>query len=185
MCALLFITTHVLAPQENELKKIFQDKLEGSMKHYDWTNEKSYRRLYVYSMTVEQRATKLWDTVQSEGKCCGVSRPDDWLKLDNPTNKYLPKSCCDNATMTESGTFVCTKNIYDKPCIKTVFEPLQSLKEAVRSLQTVSAIFVLTVSLRRYCQGIVYLIECSIQVLCDVDDFCYGLFYRSVRRILF
>lgn len=67
---------------------------------------------------------KVWDTIQKEFKCCGVSNYTEWKKqFDNSTSgQVVPKSCCmstNNCTGTQAD--VDGKKIYTEGCL-TKFE---------------------------------------------------------------
>jgi len=65
---------------KNKTEDYLKTTLYKTMKQYDNNNTE---------------VTALWDTVQKEFHCCGVTNYTDWNTQTNTTNGYLPISCCD------------------------------------------------------------------------------------------
>lgn len=64
---------------------------------------------------------KVWDTIQKEFKCCGVSNYTEWESQFNSTVQAVPKSCCNTANCTGSQADITAKKIYTEGCL-TKFE---------------------------------------------------------------
>lgn len=79
----LLVTLLALAREQN-LGSIANNKMTESMKRYD---EEGY-----------EGVTTVWDVVQTELKCCGVTNATDWFRSysrrKNNSKRILPESCC-------------------------------------------------------------------------------------------
>ncbi|XP_043656082.1 CD63 antigen [Drosophila teissieri] len=64
--------------------------------------------LHEYNSDNQNATTKLWDDIQDEFECCGVTNYKDW-SVAFPTGE-LPLSCCDIPVGTV-GTFNCTASM--------------------------------------------------------------------------
>lgn len=66
---------------------------------------------------------KVWDTIQKEFKCCGVSNYTEWKpQFQNSTTQVVPKSCCKPASnCTGSQADINADKIYTEGCL-TKFE---------------------------------------------------------------
>jgi len=72
-----------------------------------------------YMQPNEEGFTLAWDHIQRELKCCGVTEPADWYKIDAWSNdERVPDSCCRSivANKTDCGVDVSPISIYEKGC---------------------------------------------------------------------
>nr|WBW70071.1 venom protein [Lampona murina] len=69
--------------------------------------------------TIQQHkkdAMKVWDEMQMKLHCCGVTKAEDWPKVD------FPKSCCPQEVTTCSAT----ENAYPDGCYEKILDKIKS-----------------------------------------------------------
>lgn len=64
-----------------------------------------HNSMFKYNSLTQTSQTALWDEVQRDFNCCGVTNYTDWKQVFNNTN--LPISCC-SIPVGAVGTFSCT-----------------------------------------------------------------------------
>ncbi|CAH1156224.1 unnamed protein product [Phaedon cochleariae] len=62
--------------------------------------------------------TKMWDIIQAEFQCCGVTSLSDWQNVNNMTDNKLPLSCCPSKYGTIAD-FHCYANTTSSPTSPT------------------------------------------------------------------
>lgn len=87
----------------NQLKEEVKDKMFEAEKNY----------------YTQEGVRKSWDAVQTNFKCCGVHKTDEW----NSKNGTLPNSCCDDTKKACTGK---SGDLHNKPCLEAFTKYVQA-----------------------------------------------------------
>ncbi|KAK9709022.1 Tetraspanin family [Popillia japonica] len=99
---------------KNQTVAFLSKELLGSMGHYNTTNG--------------TQITELWDHIQPQFQCCGVTNGTDWVTQLNTTNESVPTSCCWHI-YGSIGYTNCTlesDNIYTRGCLSAFGDYIKS-----------------------------------------------------------
>ncbi|EDV99475.1 CD63 antigen [Drosophila grimshawi] len=77
---------------------------------YEYIDTSLKASLSKYSALSQDPTTKLWDNVQRDFTCCGITNYTDWEPVLGKTD--LPLSCC-SIPVGQVGTFTCDTDIYN------------------------------------------------------------------------
>lgn len=126
--------------------KTAPDEIEKELTHlqtlYDWDHSAS-------PSDEVKNATEIWDLLQQDMGCCGVSSPKDWTKTDSKRDpNLLPMSCCVEqkplkSSATPSGTKYDASQYCDSTKMKIFSEGCAMLmKDSVSVLKTVLIVII-------------------------------------------
>jgi len=112
MSTILIVTIGIVVAvlvNEDEFKKHFSEGMKKSMKQYGHGDDAGVE------------ATKSWDLLQTELKCCGVESYQDWI--DAPVLKPVPVSCCINQ-FTGCNIVPTPVTVYDQGCLQKAIDDI-------------------------------------------------------------
>lgn len=128
---IVYLIVLMKIPKESDTTARFSKTLQEAQKLYDWNDI-----TMVFpsgELTPAQNATKLWDSLQRMGNCCGLNDPFEWGGKEEDSEHYhkYPKSCCSQADVKRQvpkGDYVCESIGYRQfGCIKALADPLVSI----------------------------------------------------------
>ncbi|KAG9508470.1 hypothetical protein GZH46_03034, partial [Fragariocoptes setiger] len=79
----------------HEISHAIEKKLNHSIDDYNWRESEPLEiRRTDFEKTSSSAATSVWDTIQTIGDCCGITKPDDWFRTAESGGQFYPHSCC-------------------------------------------------------------------------------------------
>ncbi|CAH0554426.1 unnamed protein product [Brassicogethes aeneus] len=93
--------------RRNDVEVMLENKLNSTM----------------YQYNTDMKIRNSWDIAQHEAVCCGMTGPEDWVKINNG-NKTLPHTCCPD-TPDDGSCKLGSPNVIQDSCMVKLKEMMQ------------------------------------------------------------
>ena len=115
---------------KGEAKEIVENVMEDFLKRYDSDDK-------------DKPETRVWDTIQRYGKCCGINGFDDWIK----NLKLVPQSCCKE----DGCSTLLPTSIYREGCLTKYIGNVETFSGTIGYIGLVFAAILLIAIILSFC----------------------------------